>query len=199
MRVGVDQRRDVGLEPLRLTDAERLDRAAHPLVELLDPGLVDEDARRRRALLAGEAECSGHQRRDGVVEVGVGVDVGAVLAPELGQDPLEVALPGCEPGGALDDPGADRERAGEGDRVDERVLDERRPGLPFALGDRKRRGGDAGREQDRRPAARRNPATARPASSRPRCRRRGRPAVIPQRIASGKFQGAITATTPSGA
>ena len=107
-----------------------------------------------------------------------------------------MALPGREPRGALDDPGADRERAGEGDRVDERVLDERRPGLPFALGDRKRRRRGRRRRAGRRPAARRSPATARPASSRPRCRRRGRPTVIPQRIATGKFQGAITATTP---
>ena len=53
--------------------------------------LVDEHARRRRALLPGVAERRLDDRRDGLVEVGVGVDDDAVLAAHLGDDALELA------------------------------------------------------------------------------------------------------------
>jgi hypothetical protein len=46
--------------------------------------LVDEDARGRRALLAGVDEGARDDRGHGVVEVGVGVDDHAVLAAHLG-------------------------------------------------------------------------------------------------------------------
>ena len=67
-----------------------------------------------RALLAGVAEGAGHDGRDGLVEVGVGVDDDGVLAAHLGHHPLDVALAGLVDGGVLDDRQADRRRAGEG-------------------------------------------------------------------------------------
>ena len=85
--------------------------------------------RRRRALLAGVAERALDDGRHRLVEVGVGVDDDRVLAAHLGDDALDVALPGPHLGGPLDDVEPDRLRAGERDERDIGMLDERGPDL----------------------------------------------------------------------
>ena len=76
-----------------LADLQHLHRAGQALEQLLGDRLVDEHPRGRRALLAGVGEGRADDRRHGLVEVGVGVDDDAVLAAQLGDDRLEVALP----------------------------------------------------------------------------------------------------------
>ena len=75
-----------------LADHQHLHRARQALEQLVGDRLVDEHPRGRRALLAGVGERRADDRRDRLVEVGVGVDDHAVLAAELGDDALEVAL-----------------------------------------------------------------------------------------------------------
>ena len=58
-----------------------LDRAREALGERVGDGLVDEHARGGRALLPRVAEGRRDDRRDGVVEVGVGVDETQFLPP----------------------------------------------------------------------------------------------------------------------
>ena len=100
LRRGLDHRRDVDAEALRLVDQQRVDGAVQALEQRVGDALVHEHAARRRALLAREAERRVGQRGDGVVEVGVGVDDHAVLAAHLGHDALEVALAGGQLRGA---------------------------------------------------------------------------------------------------
>ena len=118
---------------------------------------------RRRALLAGVAEGRGDDRRDRVVEVGVGVDDDAVLAAHLGDHPLDVVLALRRLGGGADDLEPDRARAGERDQVHARVAHQRRAGLAEPGQQAERVGRHAGAVQrlDQHQRARR--ATARPA------------------------------------
>ena len=104
-------------------------RAGQSLDELVEHRIQRDHPRRRRALLARVRERAVRDRRDRDVEVGVGVDDDRVLAPHLGQDPLDLSLPGSDDGRALDDLQADRLRAGERDERDRRVLDQRRADL----------------------------------------------------------------------
>ena len=67
-----------------LADDEHVDGAREPLEQRVGDRLVDEHARRGRALLAGVGERRVDDPRDDVVEVGVAVDDHAVLAAHLG-------------------------------------------------------------------------------------------------------------------
>ena len=123
--------------------------------------LADEHARGRRALLAAVRERRGDDRGHRLVEVGVGGDDHAVLAAELGDDPLDVPLAGDDLGGGADDLEADRLRAGERDRLHAGMADERRADVALAGQQRDRRGRDAAREEGLDDRAARTPATAR--------------------------------------
>ena len=95
LRLGLDQRRHRGAERVGLADDEHLDRARQALQQRVGDRLVDEHAGRRRALLAAVGERRLDDRRDGLVEVGVGVDDHAVLAAHLGDDALDWCAPGA--------------------------------------------------------------------------------------------------------
>ena len=87
---------------------QRADGAGQALGQLVGDRGVDQRAGRGGALLAGERERGLQQRRDDVVEVGVGVDDDAVLAAHLGDDLLDVALARDERVGRLEDVQAGR-------------------------------------------------------------------------------------------
>ena len=120
--------------------------------------LVAEHARGGRALLAGEVEGGVDERGHDLVEVGVGVDDDRVLAAHLGHHALEVALAVGHLGGGADDLEPDLVRAGEGDRVHARVLDQRGADVALARQQRQRLGRHARLAQrlheDRRAAGR---------------------------------------------
>ena len=84
-----------------MPDRHELGRAGEPLGERVVDVVDDDDPRRGGALLARVAERALHDRGHRVVEVGVGVDDDRVLAAHLGDDPLHVALPAADVGGAL--------------------------------------------------------------------------------------------------
>ena len=120
--------------------------------------LVAEHARGGRALLAREVEGGGDERGHDLVEVGVGVDEDGVLAAHLGHHALEVALAVGHLGGGADDLEPDLVGAGERDRVDARVLDERGADVALARQQRerlRRHAGLAQRLHEQRRAARR--------------------------------------------
>ena len=143
LRLALDHRRDVDVQPLGLPDLEHGDRAGEPLDQRVVDRLVAEHAGGGGALLAGVDERGLHERGDDLVEVGVGVDDHAVLAAHLGDHALQVALAGRRLGGGADDLLPDRRGAGEGDRVHARVGDEPRADLALAGQQRERVGGDA--------------------------------------------------------
>ena len=183
---------------LGLTDDQHLHGAGHPLDQLVGDRLVNEHARCRRAFLAGVDERRGDDRRHRLVEVGVGVDDHAVLAAELGDDALEVALAigavsaaarmissptGSEPVKAIVcTPGwrTSAAPASPSPGSSEIAAGERRPrAAPAPVGSAQPGDCSAGLS-----------TTALPVAS--------AAAVIPQGIASGKFHGEITAATPRG-
>ena len=154
---------------------------------------LDEDPRARAAVLAGVAE-HGHRRRGGGrLDVGVGEDDVRGLAAELERDALDRV------GRARGDPAADLGRAGEGDLGDVGVLDQAvaadllpgpattfstpsgRPasGAIFSSSSAVRGVSPAGFSTIVLPAARAG-------------------ATFQEAITSGKFQGTIRPTTPSG-
>ncbi len=98
--------------------------------------LVHEDqARHRRALLAVEAETALHGCEDRHVEVGRLVDDHRVLATELEEGLLEVALAGMHDGRALMDAHPRRHGAREVDESDPRIVDEAVADLVVGAGD----------------------------------------------------------------
>jgi hypothetical protein len=101
----------------------------------------------RGALLAGVDERRLDDRRDDLVEVGVRIDDHAVLAAHLGDDALDVRLAVGRLGGGADDLEADGAGAGEGDRVDARVPDERGACVAEAGHEVDRSGGCTGLQQ----------------------------------------------------
>ncbi len=112
--LGIEPRADARL-------ARPLGERAHDLVELV---LVHEQPASGVAGLAG-VEVDPHEgARDGRLEVGIGEDDVGRLAAELEGDPLERAP------GLLTDLPAHLGRAGEGDLVDARVVDQAAPVSP---------------------------------------------------------------------
>ncbi len=138
--------RHVGARRVGLADHEHLRRAGQALDERVGDRLVDEDARGGRALLARRRRTRSARSRDGVVEVGVGVDDDAVLAAHLGNDALELArAPGSAAVRMISSPTAP-------DPVNAIVAtpgsrDERGAGLALAGQQRDRPGRDAGLPQ----------------------------------------------------
>ena len=141
----LDHGRDIDAEALRLVDQQLVDGAVQALDQRVLHSVVDERAGGGRALLAREAERAVDEGGDDVVEVGVGVHDHAVLAAHLGHHALEVALAGGELGGRLEDAEADGAGAGERDRVDARVRDERRTDVAFPREQVERGRGHTGR------------------------------------------------------
>ncbi len=105
---------------------------AQALGQLVGDRAVDERAGRGGALLAGERERGLQQRGDDVVEVGVGVDDDAFLPPISAITRLRWRWPGTTLAAVLEDLQADGAGAGEDDRVDARVGDQRLAGLVAA-------------------------------------------------------------------
>ena len=108
-------------------------RVCGHLGELLDHRVVDlvlheQPAAGAAALALVEVQPE-HRAFERGIQVGVGEDDVRALAAELERDPLEGV------GGARHDDPADLGRAGEGDLVDARVLDERRAGRLAIAGD----------------------------------------------------------------
>ena len=143
LRLALDHRRDVDVQPLGLPDLEHGDGAGEPLDQRVVDRLVAEHARGGGALLAGVDERGLHERGHDLVEIGVGVDDHAVLAAHLGDHALQVALAGRRLRGGADDLLPDRGGAGERDRVHARVGDQPRADLALAGQQRERVGGDA--------------------------------------------------------
>ena len=108
---------DVGIEAV--ADAERFHAPRELVDELLVDRLVHEQARGRRAALAGRAERAPDRAVDGEIHVRVLHDEDRVLAAHLEVQPLERRSAG------LRDPPADLGRARVGDDLDVWVLDER--------------------------------------------------------------------------
>ena len=159
---------------------------------------MDERAGGGGALLARVDEGGGHQRGDDLVEVGVGVHDHAVLAAHLGDHALEVLLAGADLRRLLDDLQADGARAGEGDRVHARVLDQRGADLALAGEQGDGVGGDAAlaqrAEEHQRAAGRLLGGLEHDGVARWPARRRS----CPSGIASGKFQGEMTRDDAAG-
>ena len=191
-------RRDVDAEALRLVDQQRLDGAVQALDQRVGDPLVHERARRGRALLAGEAERGVGERGDDVVEVGVGVDDHAVLAAHLGHDALEVPLAGRELGGGLEDLEPDRAGAGERDRVHAGVRDERRADVALAGQEASAPAGTPAAWSASTIASAQAGDCSAGLSTTPLPVARPA-ATMPAGIASGKFHGPMTATTPRAA
>ena len=116
--------------------------------------LVDEGSRRRRALLARVAVGGADDRGNRLVEIDVRVHEHAVLAPQLGDDALDLELAVGGVGAALYLQ-AHRDRAREGDRRHPRLSDQPAAELTVAGQECQRRRLDPGLEQqlrERRPA-----------------------------------------------
>ena len=95
---------------------QELVRAPHQASDDGVVGAVDDDQPRRgRALLAGVPEGRVGRGGDGLIRVGVVVDDEGVLAAQLADDLLDVALPGLGDGGDLVEVEPDRLGAGERD------------------------------------------------------------------------------------
>jgi len=122
----------------------------------------------------------------------------AFLPAHLGDDALDVRLAVGRVGGALDDVQTDRAGAGEGDHVHAWVLDQRGAGVAEAGHEREHAVGQAVGVQRLPDVMRRQRRLLgrleddRVSGGEPRG------GQSPSGIASGKFQGAITATTPRG-
>ena len=198
LRLALDHGRDVDAQLVGLADVEHLDRAREALQQRVVDALVDERAGGGGALLAGVDERGGDQRGDDLVEVGVGVHDHAVLAAHLGDHALEVLLALADLGGLLDDLQADGAGAGEGDRVHARVLDQRGADLALAGQQRDRVGRHAAPRAARWKSISAQPGACSAGLSTTALPVASPAAVIPSGIASGKFQGAMTATTPRG-
>ena len=107
-----------------MADPQLPGRPRHPLEHLVVDGVDHDQPGQGRALLSRVPEGRADDDGDGLVEVGVGVDDEGVLAPHLGDDPLDVALAGTVDGRGLDDVEADVLGAGEGDERHVGVLDQ---------------------------------------------------------------------------
>ena len=145
-----------------------------------------------------EAECGRGYTLDSRIDVTVGVHQDRVLAAKFQNGSLEEVLTGPDLCGALMHVEADLFGASKGDKADLRILDEHASG------------------QIAEPWSRLTTPSGRPASSSSCMSLKAMVGastdglmttvlplttaaiVMPQRIASGKFQGAITAPTPSG-
>ena len=200
LRALLDQRRDRRPEAVGLPDDEHLDRAGEALEQRVGDRLVHEHARR-------PPSTSGRRRRRPTGR--------SPARPRRGRRRSRRSRSSCRPsrrrragrgagprgrrGRRLDDLEPDRARAGEGDRRDARVAHERRAGLAVAGHERERIARHARLVQRPHERGRACRATARPASGPRRSRPRAPPRSCPVGIASGKFQGEITAATPRGA
>ena len=117
------------------------DQAGHGVAEAFEQGIVqaadDDHPRTGTALLPLETERRPQDAGDRLVGIGAGIDDDCVLAAHLGDHALDVALPGLHDRGALQQAAADVARAGEGDDVGRRVIDE-------VFADRRTRPGQVG-------------------------------------------------------
>ena len=112
----VDHRTEIGRAVERVAKLNRLDRVDQLLAELLVDLFDDEDALHRDADLTGVGKGADADPVHGEIEIGVGVDDHAGVAAELENDLLH-------PGAALHLP-TDVRRAGEGEQLEARVLDQ---------------------------------------------------------------------------
>ena len=194
---GVDDRPDDGVRVLGRADAQGAGRLDQPAQEgVVDP-LQHDHPRARRALLPGVAEGALQDADDRLVEVGIVVDDDRVLAPHLGDHPLDVVLPRRRLGGPAIDRQPDLARAGEGDQVDPGIFHQRLPDVAEAGQD-----GQAPRRVDLPRGALRRACRAIIGARSLGFRTTVLPVtsaatVMPVGIASGKFQGEITTATPA--
>ena len=112
-------------------------------------------ARARRALLPRVHEGGAHDRRHGLVEIGIGVDDRAVLPSHLRDHPLDVRLIVRRLRRRPDDPEPHRTRSGERDHVHPGVANQRLTGVAEPGQQRHRAPGDARLAQRRRQHQRR--------------------------------------------
>ena len=125
---------DVGVVDRR-TDAEPRGGVDEALEHLVVDGVDQDQARHGGALLTVEAEAALHRRRHGHVEVGRLVDDQGVLAAELHEGLLQVALPRVHDRRALMDAHAGRDRTREVDEARARVVDQPVADLGVGAGD----------------------------------------------------------------
>ena len=199
VRVGVDERSTDRAQVMGRSDRNDPRGAGHSLDELVEHGIERDHRDAAEHFWPAYANALCTIAGTATIEVGVGVDDDRVLAAHLGEDPLDLSLPGPERGRTFDDLQADGLRAGEGDERDRRVLDQGRRRPP-----RRRLGGSAstpgGTPASWRTSTRRSAtpgvcsaglnSTAFPATS--------AAVTMPVGIASGKFHGEITTPMPSG-
>ena len=191
---GRDQRAHLGRLVERVADPHRLDRLLERLQEAVDapsarPGSASaRSSPGRRCRTRPAAPRRPPRSRSASAKTTL-----ADLPPSSSVTRLIVA------GGARGDPAPDLGRAGEGDLGHVGVLDEPLPADAARARRRRSARPRAARPRARSaPARARSAASARPASARPCCRPPAPGATFHEAITSGKFQGTISPTTPSG-
>jgi hypothetical protein len=126
-------RADVGVLVHRVADAERGEADLEFLGDFLDDRFLNKETRAGAADFALVEVDAVDDALDGLVDGGVLEDDVGRFAAEFEGEALELAV-GARSGGGLGDALADFGGAGEGDLVDERMLDERLAGAAPALG-----------------------------------------------------------------
>ena len=195
----VDDGSDSDAGRFGIADAQTRGRCHQAFDDAIVVFVEHDQARERGTFLALITERGINRIDDRFVEVGIGIDDDGVLAAHLADDAFEFALPGPGFAGALPDSQSNFARAGEGDHVDILVIDQVRaddaspcPGRKLST--------PGGTPASSNISINIAPQTADcsagfiitvlPVTSAAE--------TMPQRIAMGKFQGAMTRATPRG-